>query len=213
MPKLERTAAIVVAAGRGLRAGSGGPKQYRSIGGQTVIFRAMAPFCRHPQIFAVQPVLNPDDTAIFNDAVAELRHEPPAIGGATRQASVHAGLEALASVKPDVFLIHDAARPFVSAALISRAIEAALRTGAAIPAMPIADTVKQVSESGDVEATPERARLRIAQTPQAFRYDVILDAHRRAAREGRSDFTDDAAIAEWARLTVATLQSDAANKE
>ena len=73
MPKLERTAAILVAAGRGLRAGSGGPKQYRSIGGQTVIFRAMAPFCRHPQIFAVQPVLNPDDTVAFNEAVSEGR--------------------------------------------------------------------------------------------------------------------------------------------
>ena len=211
MPTSPRTAAILVAAGRGLRAGSGGPKQYRVIGGQTVIFRAMEPFCCHPQVFAVQPVLNPDDTAVFNEAVSALRYQPPAHGGATRQTSVHAGLEALASVKPDVVLIHDAARPFVSAALISRAIEAALRTGAAIPAMPIADTVKQVSESGDVEATPERARLRIAQTPQAFRYDVILDAHRRAAREGRSDFTDDAAIAEWAGLTVATFEGDAAN--
>jgi 2-C-methyl-D-erythritol 4-phosphate cytidylyltransferase/2-C-methyl-D-erythritol 2,4-cyclodiphosphate synthase len=211
MPTSPRTAAILVAAGRGLRAGSGGPKQYRVIGGQTVIFRAMEPFCCHPQVFAVQPVLNPDDTAVFNEAVSALRYQPPAHGGATRQASVHAGLEALASVKPDVVLIHDAERPFVSAALISRAIEAALRTGAAIPAMPIADTVKQVSESGDVEATPERARLRIAQTPQAFRYDVILDAHRRAAREGRRDFTDDAAIAEWAGLTVATFEGDAAN--
>ena len=74
MPKFARTAAILVAAGRGLRAGSGGPKQYRSIGGQTVIFRAMEPFCRHPQIFAVQPVLNPDDTAMFNEAVSDLPH-------------------------------------------------------------------------------------------------------------------------------------------
>src|SRR6266403_3876253 len=159
MPKLQRTAAILVAAGRGLRAGSGGPKQYRSIGGQTVIFRAMEPFCRHPQILAVQPVLNADDTAIFNDAVSELRHEPPAIGGATRQASVHAGLEALASQQPDVVLIHDAARPFGSAALISRAIEAAALTGAAVPAIPVTDTIKLVGETGNVEATPERARL------------------------------------------------------
>jgi 2-C-methyl-D-erythritol 4-phosphate cytidylyltransferase/2-C-methyl-D-erythritol 2,4-cyclodiphosphate synthase len=211
MPKLERTAAILVAAGRGLRAGSGGPKQYRSIGGQTVIFRAMAPFCRHPQIFAVQPVLNPDDTAIFNDAVIALRHEPPAIGGATRQASVHAGLEALASQRPDVVLIHDAARPFVSAALISRAIEAVSRTGAAVPAIPVTDTIKLIDGSGNVEATPERARLRVAQTPQAFRFDVILNAHRRAARDGRSDFTDDAALAEWAGLTVATFEGDPAN--
>src|SRR2546430_1339982 len=211
MPKLERTAAILVAAGRGLRAGSGGPKQYRSIGGQTVIFRAMAPFCRHPQIFAVQPVLNPDDTVAFNEAVSELRHEPPAIGGATRQASVHAGLKALASHKPDIVLIHDAARPFVSAALISRAIEAASRTGADMPAIPVTDTNKLIDSNGNVEATPERARLRVAQTPQAFRFEVILDAHRRAARDRRSDFTDDAALAEWAGLTVATFEGDPAN--
>jgi 2-C-methyl-D-erythritol 4-phosphate cytidylyltransferase / 2-C-methyl-D-erythritol 2,4-cyclodiphosphate synthase len=211
MPKVERTAAILVAAGRGLRAGAGGPKQYRTIGGQSVIFRAMAPFCRHPQIFAVQPVLNPDDAGIFSDAVGELKHAPPANGGATRQASVHAGLEALASQRPDVVLIHDAARPFVSAALISRAIDAAGRTGAAIPAIPVADTIKLIGDAGNVEATPERARLRIAQTPQAFRFDVILDAHRRAAREGRGDFTDDAALAEWAGLTVATFEGDPAN--
>src|SRR3982074_2407605 len=174
MSKLERTAAILVAAGRGLRAGSGGPKQYRMIGGQTVIFRAMEPFCRHPQIFAVQPVLNPDDTAIFNDAVSELRHEPPANGGATRQISVHAGLEALASQKPDVVLIHDAARPFVSARLFSRAIDAAGRTGAAIPAIQVADTIKLIGAYGNVEATPERARLRIAPTPPAFPLAGIL---------------------------------------
>jgi 2-C-methyl-D-erythritol 4-phosphate cytidylyltransferase/2-C-methyl-D-erythritol 2,4-cyclodiphosphate synthase len=176
-----------------------------------VIFRAMEPFCRHPHIFAVQPVLNPDDTAVFNDAVSELRYESPALGGTTRQASVHAGLEALASQKPDVVLIHDAARPFVSTALISRAIDAAGRTGAAVPAIPVADTIKLIGESGNVEATPERARLRIAQTPQSFRFDEILDAHRRAARDGRSDFTDDAALAEWAGLTVATFEGDPAN--
>src|SRR3984893_153252 len=211
MPTPKRTAAIIVAAGRGLRAGSGGPKQYRSIGGRTVIFRAMEPFCRHPQIFAVQPVLNPDDTAVFKDAVRELQHEPPANGGATRQVSVHAGLEALASQKPDVGLIHDATRPFVSAALISRAIEAAGRTGAAVPAIPVTDTIKLIDSGGNVEATPERARLRIAQTPQAFRFDAILDAHRRAARDGRGDFTDDAALAEWAGLTVATFEGNPAN--
>src|SRR6201994_2488839 len=190
MSRPDRTAAILVAAGRGLRAGAGGPKQYREIGGQTVIYRAMEAFCRHPQIFAVQPVVNPDDAAVFNEAVTGLRHSPPANGGATRQASVLAGLEALAADKPDIVLIHDAARPFVTAAVISRAIEAAGRTGAAVPAVAVTDTIKMVGDSGNVEATPDRARLRIAQTPQAFRYDVILEARRRAAREGRSDFTD-----------------------
>jgi len=211
MPRPERTAAILVAAGRGLRAGAGGPKQYREIGGQTVIFRAMQAFCRHPDVFAVQPVVNPDDAAIFNAAVAGLRHQPPTSGGATRQASVHAGLEALAAEKPDIVLIHDAARPFVTPAVISRAIDAAGHTGAAVPAIPVTDTIKQIGETGNVEATSDRARLRIAQTPQAFRFDVILDAHRRAARDGRSDFTDDAALAEWAGLTVATFEGDPAN--
>jgi 2-C-methyl-D-erythritol 4-phosphate cytidylyltransferase / 2-C-methyl-D-erythritol 2,4-cyclodiphosphate synthase len=211
MPTPKRTAAIIVAAGRGLRAGSGGPKQYRSIGGQTVISRAMAPFCRHPQIFAVQPVVNPDDTAMFNEAVSDMNYQSPANGGATRQASVRAGLEALAGQSPDIVLIHDAARPFVTAAVISRAIDAARLTGAAVPAIPVTDTIKLIGDSGHVEATPERARLRIAQTPQSFRYDVILDAHRRAAREGRDDFTDDAALAEWAGLTVATFEGDPAN--
>jgi 2-C-methyl-D-erythritol 4-phosphate cytidylyltransferase/2-C-methyl-D-erythritol 2,4-cyclodiphosphate synthase len=211
MSKQQRAAAILVAAGRGLRAGAGGPKQYRSIGGQTVIYRAMAPFSNHPQVSHVQPVLHLDDVAMFSAAVTGLRHEQPAEGGATRQASVRAGLEALSSRAPDIVLIHDAARPFVSGDVISRAIEAAEFTGAAIPVVAVTDTVKLVDASGNIEATPERARLRIAQTPQAFRFDVILQAHRRAAREGRADFTDDAALAEWAGLTVATFEGDVAN--
>jgi 2-C-methyl-D-erythritol 4-phosphate cytidylyltransferase/2-C-methyl-D-erythritol 2,4-cyclodiphosphate synthase len=206
-----QTAAIIVAAGRGLRAGAGGPKQYRTIGGRSVIARAMEPFCDHPQVFAVQPITNPDDVALFKEAVGDLRYNNPANGGATRQASVHAGLEALADQAPDIVLIHDAARPFVTPALIARAIAAAQITGAAVPAAPVTDTIKQVNDAGHVEATPDRARLRIAQTPQAFRFDVILEAHRRAAREGRSDFTDDAALAEWAGLTVATFEGDPAN--
>jgi 2-C-methyl-D-erythritol 4-phosphate cytidylyltransferase/2-C-methyl-D-erythritol 2,4-cyclodiphosphate synthase len=211
MPRPERTAAILVAAGRGLRAGAGGPKQYRTVGGQTVIFRAMSAFSRHPDIATVQPVVNLDDISVFNEAVSALKHSSPVKGGATRQQSVHAGLEALVASKPDIVLIHDAARPFVTEAVISRAIEAAGRTGAAIPAIAVADTIKLVDATGSVEATPERARLRIAQTPQAFRYDVILEAHRRAVREGRNDFTDDAALAEWAGLTVATFEGDPAN--
>ncbi|MBR1086354.1 bifunctional 2-C-methyl-D-erythritol 4-phosphate cytidylyltransferase/2-C-methyl-D-erythritol 2,4-cyclodiphosphate synthase [Bradyrhizobium manausense] len=211
MANSQRTAVVLVAAGRGLRAGAGGPKQYRQIGGVPVIYRAMEAFSTHPEVSAVQPVVNPDDIAMFAAAVAGLKHEAPTHGGATRQASVLAGLEALARHKPDIVLIHDAARPFVSAGVISRAIEAANRTGAAIPVVPVTDTIKVTGTNGDVEDTPDRARLRIAQTPQSFRFDVILEAHRRAAKDGRSDFTDDAAIAEWAGLTVATFEGDVAN--
>src|ERR1700742_2187641 len=166
MANSQRTAAIVVAAGRGLRAGAGGPKQYRTIGGQTVIYRAMEPFCRHPQVSEGPTGRHPDDSAMFNAACVGLAHAAPTPGGATRQQSVHAGLEAIAAEKPDIVLIHDAARPFVSQALISRAIDAAKRTGAAIPAIAVADTIKLVRANGDVDATPDRARLRIAQTPQ-----------------------------------------------
>lgn len=211
MAKSQRTAVVLVAAGRGLRAGAGGPKQYREIGGVPVIYRAMEAFSTHPDVFAVQPVVNPDDGAMFTAAVAGLKHEAPTNGGATRQASVLAGLEALARHKPDIVLIHDAARPFVSAGVISRAIAAASRTGAAIPVVAVTDTIKVTNADGNVEDTPDRASLRIAQTPQSFRFDVILEAHRRAAKDGRSDFTDDAAIAEWAGLTVATFEGDVAN--
>src|SRR3569833_1009189 len=211
MPRSERTAAILVAAGRGLRAGTGGPPPSRAPGGPPAPPRAPPAPRRHPDVFAVQPVVNPDDAAVFSQAAAGLRHQPPTHGGATRQASVHAGLEALVAEKPDIVLIHDAARPFVTSAAISRAIDAAGRTGAAVPAVLATDTIKQVGQTGNVEATPDRARLRIAQTPQAFRFDVILDAHRRAARDGRSDITDDAALAEWAGLTVATFEGDPAN--
>lgn len=189
MTKLNKTAAIIVAAGRGLRAGTGGPKQYRSIGGKTVLSRAMEPFCTHPGVMAVQPVRNPDDADIFDQAVGHLSYQPPVNGGATRQASVRAGLEALVSQKPDIVLIHDAARAFVTHTVISRAIDSALITGAAIPVVPVTDTVKVVDETGAVQATPDRANLRIAQTPQAFHFQTILEAHRRAAREGRDDFT------------------------
>ncbi len=211
MAKTDRSAVIIVAAGRGLRAGAGGPKQYRTIAGRPVIARALEPFCIHARISTIQPVVNPDDIAMFNGAVQGLRFQSPVPGGATRQASVRAGLEALASDPPDIVLIHDAARAFVTGALISRAIDAAKITGAAIPAVAVTDTIKAVNAAGHIVATPDRATLRIAQTPQAFHFETILEAHRRAARDGRDDFTDDAAIAEWAGLTVATFEGDVAN--
>jgi 2-C-methyl-D-erythritol 4-phosphate cytidylyltransferase / 2-C-methyl-D-erythritol 2,4-cyclodiphosphate synthase len=206
-----RTAAIIVAAGRGLRAGPGGPKQFRSVGGRTVVAHALDAFCRHPSVNWVQPVCHADDSAPFAEATAGLTYLPPVPGGATRQASVRAGLRALAQVAPDIVLIHDAARPFVSAAVIARAIEAAANTGAAIPTIAVADTIKQVDAAGHVVGTPPRADLRIAQTPQSFVFDKILAAHEQAARDGRDDFTDDAALAEWAGLTVATFEGDHLN--
>jgi 2-C-methyl-D-erythritol 4-phosphate cytidylyltransferase/2-C-methyl-D-erythritol 2,4-cyclodiphosphate synthase len=136
---------------------------------------------------------------------------PQAFGGATRQASVRAGLEALEARRPDIVLIHDAARPFASATLVSRAIAAAQKDGAAIPALPVTDTVKTVNAAGHVDKTLDRNALRLVQTPQGFAFDALLAAHRRAAKEGREDFTDDAALAEWAGIKVATFVGEVGN--
>ena len=213
MPRSDRTAAILVAAGRGLRAGTGGPKQYREIGGQTVIYRAMEAFCRHSRVSAVQPVLNPDETPTFNAAVAGLRHAPPANGGATPQASVHNTREALASEKPDIVLIHDAARPLVTAAVNSRAIEKKGRAGGARPPVAVTSTIKMVGDTGSVEnkAGP-RAGCASRRRRRRFVTDVTLEAHRRAAREGRSDFTEHHACDRgMGGLPVATFEGDPAN--
>jgi 2-C-methyl-D-erythritol 4-phosphate cytidylyltransferase/2-C-methyl-D-erythritol 2,4-cyclodiphosphate synthase len=160
----------------------------------------------------VQPVIHADDEAQFRAATAGLaRLRTPVPGGASRQASVYAGLEALRGTAPDIVLIHDAARPFVSGALIARAIAAASEHGAAVPAVAVADTVKKVDAQGTITATVDRNELRIVQTPQAFSYNLIIDAHSRAAAADRSDFTDDAALAEWAGHRVSVFPGDSAN--
>ena len=191
-------AAVIVAAGRGLRAGGGLPKQYRELAGEPVIRSSLSLFAWHGQIGAVQAVIHPDDRGSYEAAAKGLRLLPPVSGGATRQASVRAGLEALSARAPDIVLVHDAARPFCSAELVSRAIAACGETGAAIPALEVTDTIKRVDAGGHVAGTIDRAQLRAVQTPQAFKFAALLDAHRRAAKEGREDFTDDAALAEWA---------------
>jgi 2-C-methyl-D-erythritol 4-phosphate cytidylyltransferase/2-C-methyl-D-erythritol 2,4-cyclodiphosphate synthase len=204
-------AAVVVAAGRGLRTGGGLPKQYRQIGARPVIRTSLAVLAHHAEVSAVQPVIHPDDAERFSDAVSDLRLLPPVFGGATRQASVRAGLEALASRAPEIVLVHDAARPFASAALVTRAIAAAGRSGAAVPTLPVADTVKTVDGVGTVIGTIDRGPLRLVQTPQAFDFAALLAAHRIALAEDRVDFTDDAALAEWAGLKVATFEGEVSN--
>jgi 2-C-methyl-D-erythritol 4-phosphate cytidylyltransferase / 2-C-methyl-D-erythritol 2,4-cyclodiphosphate synthase len=207
-----KVAAVIVAGGRGQRAGGEMPKQYRHIGGEPVIRAALSAFVGHPQIDTVQPVIHADDEAAFRAATAGLGVlRAPVPGGASRQASVYAGLNALRETAPDVVLIHDAARPFVSGALIARAIAAAGEHGAAVPAIAVADTVKKVDARGTITATIDRNELRIVQTPQAFSYALIVDAHARAVAAARNDFTDDAALAEWAGHRVSVFAGDSAN--
>ncbi len=208
----DRVAAIVVAAGRGERAGGGVPKQYRPIAGEPMIRPTLRVFLDHPQIDVVQPVIRSDDESDFAAATVGLKNLPaPVAGGATRQASVRAGLEALAPVAPDLVLIHDAARPFLTHGLIDRAIIAGRSTGAAVPGVAIADTVKAIDATARVAETLDRSRLRLVQTPQAFAFGLIIDAHRRAAAAGLDSFTDDAALAEWSGHPVSVFDGEAGN--
>lgn len=209
---MAKIAAVIVAAGRGTRAaGSDVPKQFRQVGGEAVLRRCLTAFVGSGLIHIIQTVIRPGDEPRYAEAAAGLAIAPPVHGGDTRQASVHAGLEALAGEAPDVVLIHDAARPFASPALIARAIEATTETGAAIPGLAVTDTIKSIDGHGYVGETLDRTRLRAVQTPQAFAFAPILEAHRRAAREGRNDFTDDAALAEWVGMQVRVFDGENAN--
>ncbi len=208
---MSAVAAIIVAGGRGTRAGTARPKQYLTLGQEAVVRWSLATFAKHPQIGAVQPVIHPDDRHLFAAASAGLTLLPAALGGATRQASVRAGLAALTARNPEIVLVHDAARPFASPALVARAIAAAEATGAAIPALPVTDTIKRAGEDNCVAETLARDNLRLVQTPQAFDFRKLRDAHDKAERAGRGDFPDDAALAEWAGLRVSLFDGEPGN--
>ncbi len=198
---------VIVAAGRGERAGAPeeGPKQYRPIGGRPVIEHTLEHFLGWGGTAEIVVVIHPDDRALFEPIAKRLNATDTimtVIGGASRQQSVLAGLEALESKGITHVMIHDAVRPFIDADLLQRIAET-LSAGdkAVLPAVPVADTLKR-SNGGFVSETVSRSNLYAAQTPQSFDYPSILSAHRKAASSGISDFTDDAAIAEWAGLAV-----------
>ena len=162
-------------------------------------------------------VIHADARAHYEGVVAALDPDcaatlsPPALGGATRQQSVLAGLEAQVEAAPDIVLIHDGARPFASTALVRRAIAAAQDHGAAAPGAPVIDTIKQIDAVGMIVASFDRSVLRAMQTPQSFRFELILDVHRRAAAAGVSDLTDDAAVAQWAGHRVFVFEGNVGN--
>ncbi len=212
--------AIIVAAGRGARAGSGLPKQYRSLGGRPVLARTLEAFTSHPRIDRVQPVLNWDDLDLYRDAIRMLpggtsKLCEPVAGGPTRQVSVRLGLEAAASglTSPEGshVLIHDAARPFADGSLIDRAIEAGRACRAAVPGVPL--TVRSRSWMGrGASSVPRNGRRCAPSRPRKrLRLTSLFDAHRRAAEAGLDGFTDDGALAEWAGLAVTVFEGEPAN--
>ncbi|WP_439630985.1 bifunctional 2-C-methyl-D-erythritol 4-phosphate cytidylyltransferase/2-C-methyl-D-erythritol 2,4-cyclodiphosphate synthase [Shinella sp.] len=209
---------VIVAAGRGERAGSHaeGPKQYRRIGGRPVISHTLDLFVNWQPARRIVVVIHKDDEALFETARAAALPAGDRLtvvhGGATRQQSVLAGLEALADEDITHVLIQDAVRPFVEPAMLERTL-AAFHNGAraVLPAVAVADTLKRADANGNVAETVSRSGLFAAQTPQSFHFATILEAHRRASVSGHSDFTDDAAIAEWAGVRVHLVEGSAGN--
>lgn len=205
---------VIVAAGRGERAGQSaeGPKQYRSIGGEPVIRRTLRAFAGHTAISEIVVAIHADDAALFDRAAGDIRPRiRTVVGGSTRQASTLYGLAALADSDLDFVLIHDGVRPFVDSSLIDRVIAGLDLGEGSLPALPVSDTLKNAGADRIVIGTTERAGLYAAQTPQGFPFAAILAAHQRAAEAERDDFTDDAAIAEWAKIPVRIVDGNADN--
>jgi 2-C-methyl-D-erythritol 4-phosphate cytidylyltransferase/2-C-methyl-D-erythritol 2,4-cyclodiphosphate synthase len=199
---MSRTTVLIVAAGKGERAGRSGPKQYESLAGQPMLRRTVEAFSGWP----VQVVIGPDQESLYRAAMGP-DAPAPIMGGARRQDSVRLGLEALADNAPDFVLIHDAARPLVSRVVIERTI-AALENGAAgaVPMLAVADTLRR--RDGERWVTVPREGLLRAQTPQGFRFGDILKAHRDHASD---DATDDVAIAGLAGLGVEAVLGEEVN--
>jgi 2-C-methyl-D-erythritol 4-phosphate cytidylyltransferase/2-C-methyl-D-erythritol 2,4-cyclodiphosphate synthase len=211
-----RIAALIVAAGRGTRVNSGTPKQYLPLGGAPVIARTIGAFAGHRRIDDILVLIHPDDADLYAIAAGPFagRLLPPVAGGASRQESVCAGLEALAETAPDLdlVLIHDAARPFVDDALIDRVIDGLAAHAGALPCLPVTDTLKRGRE-GRVIATVDRTELWRAQTPQGFKFEAILAAHRAAVEQGEDEISDDAGIAERFGLDVALVEGAETNEK
>ncbi len=207
--------ALIVAAGRGSRAGAeGGPKQYRPLAGKAVLARTAEAFLNHDRIDAVRIIIHCDDHDLYEAALAGLTSHAkllaPVIGGAERQDSVRLGLTSLEDTAPQSVLIHDAARPFIDAETIARVIDALDAHHGAIAALPVFDTIKKAdgAASPRIADTVPRDHLWRAQTPQGFRFADILAAHKTA--EGQK-LTDDAAVAEASGLSVALVNGSPDN--
>jgi 2-C-methyl-D-erythritol 4-phosphate cytidylyltransferase/2-C-methyl-D-erythritol 2,4-cyclodiphosphate synthase len=196
----QEIAVVIVAAGRGERAGSpeSGPKQYRRIGGEPVIRHTIGAFAAIPAIGRIVVAIHADDDALFTESAGGLAARVSiVVGGPSRQESTLRALRSLAAEPPAIVLIHDGVRPFIERELVENVIACAESGVGALPAVAVADTLKRV-RAGMI-ATVDRTDLHAAQTPQGFPFAPILAAHEAAASSGRTDFTDDASIAEWAR--------------
>ncbi len=199
-------AALLMAAGRGERFGAPEPKQYTLLLGRPVLRVAAEALLAGGQVQLLQPVCAAGEEARIAGMLEGLPHLPPVTGGATRQASVKAGLAALVSHGPEVVLVHDAARPIIPAGTVEALLAALETSPGAIPAQPVSDTLKRGAESRIGETVP-RAGLFRAQTPQAFRFAPLRAAHEAATAEA----TDDAQLLEWQGAAVALVPGHESN--
>jgi 2-C-methyl-D-erythritol 4-phosphate cytidylyltransferase / 2-C-methyl-D-erythritol 2,4-cyclodiphosphate synthase len=203
--------AIIVAAGRGSRFGGERPKQYAEINGKTVLRRTLEAFLGHPDIHQVVPVIHRDDQAHYGltvDGITSKKLGTAQLGGPTRQTSVLLGLKSI--IQADIILIHDAARPFVSAALIDRAIATASDHGAAVPALTVTDTLISFHQGKRIGSV-DRQSLRAVQTPQAFQFTLIREAHEAAAKHLDQDHTDDGSVAAASGHTIHIFEGETGN--
>ena len=211
-----KAAVVLVAAGRGTRAGFDLPKQYLPLAGLPVATRTLNALADTLPDATIYPVIHPDDAALF-EAAARLSHakhlSTPVAGGATRQQSVLAGLKAIDEENESkiIVFIHDIARPFLDLRLISSSIASAEKSGAAIPALAFSDALRSVDANGQITASIDRATVRAVQTPQVFELELIRAAHLKAAAAGITDLADDAAVALWAGHEGSTFPGDPAN--
>jgi len=200
--------ALIVAAGRGSRLGGATPKQYRRIGGQSLLRLAIERTMATGLVDQVQVVIGDADDEMFRSSTDGLDLPPPVVGGATRRQSVLNGLEAVASRRPKLVSIQDAARPLLDRELLAALIAQTRTHDGAIAALPMVDTLKREASEQRIGATVPRQGLWQAQTPQLFRFEAILAAHRQAAtlpQAERDQLTDDAQVAERAGLSVALV--------
>jgi 2-C-methyl-D-erythritol 4-phosphate cytidylyltransferase / 2-C-methyl-D-erythritol 2,4-cyclodiphosphate synthase len=203
---MPRIAILIVAAGKGVRAGGALPKQYAPLLGKPMLRWTIEAFADYPEAL-VQVMIGPDQQELYQEAVAGLNLRPPGTGGATRQETVRRGLELLEPEAPDFVLIHDAARPFISRKIVDGVI-AALQAGAdgAVPHVAVSDTLRKF-EDGKWVTVPREGLLR-AQTPQGFGFAAILAAHREFAAE---EATDDTALGELAGLAIVATAGETNN--
>ncbi len=208
--------AIVVSGGSGRRMGADVPKQYLSLAGRPILARTLAAVAAAPSVHHVVLVVPPGDVTRCREQIVRKyglkKVSRVVVGGRTRQESVRNGLAVIEKLKtpPDVVLIHDAVRPFVTVDAIEKVVNVAAGFGAALLATPVKETVKFITDDGFVRGTPDRRWIYLAQTPQAFQLATLLDAHRDAAAAGFVG-TDDCQLIERVGGRVVIVEGDDLN--